>query len=309
MGGNRRTARGREVGRHLVAVTCVVAALASARPARASDQLVAARLCRKAFDIEGRAYALKRTGLVLRCADQLLKCELMDEIDGDDPSDCRAAATSGCVSRLSIDPNGTLGKAALRFDANVGAACFSPAFPYAEVLSTGPGGLWFANDAACAGAVDLPSFLPCLRGELDARLDAVTSESKPRMGILLDNAGLGAAFSGLARPPFDDVVVAATAPASGTLVAPGTITVAAGTALRFTGDAATLPCGASTIDGRVTVTVGSGPTASFHVLAEPYAATSLAIFGPFATSGTVPYTIALKDGSCQGTVSGSVVVP
>jgi hypothetical protein len=288
----------------------LVAVLAAAAPAWAgSAELVYARLCRRAFSVQGRTYALKRMDLLVKCADRFLKCELLREIDGQNPTDCRKSVLDSCTGRIGPQEGTALSKLALRFDTKVGIACQTPFFSYADVLSTGPGGLWFGNDAACASAVDLPSFLVCLRDEVDARMDELASTLKPRTAILLDNAGLGVAFPHLVRPPFADQLVAATAAGSGTLVDPGTIVVAAGRALRFTGDAATLPCAPSSNNGRVTITVGSGPTAQQRELHEPYAAGEVAIFGPWTAAGSVPYTIELKDGSCDATVSGSVSVP
>lgn len=273
-----------------------------------SATLAAARLCRKTFAVQGRTYALKRMALIDQCADKLLRCDFEQEIEGVDPTDCRVAVTAACVKRLGSDADGALGKAALRFEAKTGVACETSAFSYADVLSTAPGGLWFGNDATCASSIDLPSFLDCLRDEVDARTDALVSSLKPRAAILLDNAGLGAGFPHLVRPPLVDQLVATTAPGNGVLVDPGTIVVAQGSALRFTGDPATVPCAPSSNNGHVTITVGSGTTAQRHQLREPYTG-DVAVFGPWIASASIPYTIALKDGSCDATITGTVSVP
>jgi hypothetical protein len=295
------------MARRSVIAALVLGMLAALGPtgARASGELAGAKLCRKVFNVQGRAYAQKRLGYVLDCADRLLKCELLAEVDGVDPTGCRTAVSNACNSRLG--PDGALTKVGLRFDLKVGAACQTPSFDYADVLSPAPGGLWFGNDG-CASEVDLPSFLPCLRDQIDARIDAIVSGSKPRTGILLDNAGLGGGLPHIARPPMTDRTVAATAPGSGTLVAPGSISVPLGDALRFTG-AVTLGCGVSGGDGRVIITVGSGATAQRHELREPYGADDVAIFGPWEAAATIPYSIQLVDGTCNDTVSGSVSVP
>jgi hypothetical protein len=270
----------------------------------ASAELSTAKVCRKAFTTQGRTYSAKRLGLVLGCVDKLLKCELLAELAGADPVACRLAATDYCAKRLGPEPDGALGKLTLRFDTKVGVACQTPVFDYADVLSTSPGGLWFANDATCASSIDLPSFMICLRDEVDARVDALASSLKPRAGLLFDNVGLGGAFPHLVRPPLVVALVSATAPGSGVLVDPGTIVVAAGSALRVTGDDATLPCSGGT-NGRLTVTVGSQQL----TLEEPYGADDVALFGPWVAPGTIPYTIELADGSCQHTLSGVVSVP
>jgi hypothetical protein len=190
----------------------------------------------------------------------------------------------------------------------VGALCQSTEYAYPDVLSTGPGGLWFANDAACSSEVDLPSFLECLRGVLDARVDGLVSVLKPRTALLLDNAGLGEGFPDLFRPPLVDQLITATAPGSGVLVPPGTIAVSAGSGIRFTGDAVTLGCSGSDNNGRLTVHVGTGPASKVLVVREPYGASAMAVFGPFLAPQSLPYTIELKDGSCQDLVSGTIEV-
>jgi hypothetical protein len=284
----------------------ILTALGPTVACAASAELAGAKVCRKVLNVQGRAYSHKRLGYVLGCADKLLKCELLAEIDGVDPTGCRGAVTTACDARLG--PDGALAKLGVRFDLKVGAVCQTPSFDYADVLSTGPGGLWYGN-GACASEVDLPSFLPCLRDQIDARMDEIVSVSKPRTGILLDNAGLGGNFPHIARPPMTDQAVAATAPASGALVDPGTITVPLGNALRFTGDAGTLSCGSTAINGRVIITVGAGPTAQRHELREPYGPSEVAIFGPWEAATTTTYSIQLDDGTCDDTVSGTVSVP
>jgi len=275
----------------------------------ASAELSAAKLCRKAFNVQGRTYALKRMGLVLACVDKLLKCELLAEIDGAAAAGCRAAVAKSCARRVGAQADSSLAKAALRFESKVGVACQTPDYDYTDVSSTGPGGLWFANDATCGASIDLPSLLVCVRDQVEARIDAMMSAVKPRTALLFDNVGLGADFPHLVRPPLVDAVLSAPAPGSGVLVDPGVLVVAAGSGLRFTGDAATLGCGGVSDDGRVTITVGAGPTAQQLTLDEPYGAGEVAIFGPWIAAGSVPYTIALQDGACADTVSGTVSVP
>ncbi len=271
----------------------------------ASAALSGAKLCRKAFNVNGRTYAQKRFALVLGCADKLLKCELVAEIDGVSAAGCRASAAKSCAKGVGPQLESALGKAALRFESKTGPACQTPDYDYTNAASAGPGGLWFSTDPTCGSSIDLPTFLTCLGGEVDARMDGLVSAVKPRTGILFDNVGLGGAFPHLVRPPLVAVVVAASAP--GTLVDPGTLAVAAGSALRVSGDAATLPCGGSSTDGIVTVTVGTGPTAQQLQLTEPYGGT--ATFGPWPAGSVQPYTIQRQDGACSGTAAGVVNVP
>jgi hypothetical protein len=299
---------GRWPARGIAALALGAAVLVPA-PTTASTRLILAKTCRKTFTVQGRTYARKRLALIVGCVEEFLKCDLQREIDAVDPTLCRASATSACVGRIGPSESTALARAAERFDAKTGTACQTAEFSYADVVSTEAGGLWFGTDVACASAVDLPAFLVCLRDRIDAGTDALASTLQPRVALLFDNAGLGAGFPHLARPPFVDQIVSATTPVSGTLVDPGTIVVAAGSALRFTADASTLPCSGSTTNGRVTITVGTGATAEVHVLAEPYASGGVAIFGPWTTAGTIPYSIERKDGACQDVVSGSVSVP
>ncbi|MGH7894267.1 MAG: hypothetical protein ACREQL_06330 [Candidatus Binatia bacterium] len=292
------------------AALTLVAALAVLPPSAAADStaLVAAKACRKQISLQGRSYAKKRLGYVLGCVDKILKCELLQEIDGINASSCRGSATDSCRGKIGPATDSSLSKAAARFDDKSGLTCL--AMMYADVLSNGAGGLWYTNDGTCAAAVDLPSMLDCVRGEVEARVDALAAEVKPRAGLLLDNIGLGGGFPNLTRPPFADQVVAATAVDSGVLVNPGTIVLPAGTALRVTGDPTTLPCGSgSGMNGKLTVRIGASGMNQEFQLREPYGPGEFAIFGPYTTPATIPYTIELKDGSCMDSTSGDVSVP
>ena len=291
--------------RHSRIVLGIAAVLLASASARAdSPALAAAKLCRKTISIQGRTYVKKRMGYILVCADKLLKCELLDEIDGINPNSCRSSARDSCTAKIGPASDSTLNKAAAKFDAKAGLACLG--MPFANVLSSGMGGLWYASDATCGASADLPTLLQCVRGEVEARSDALASELKPRSALLLDNIGLGDGFPNLTRPPFDDVLVSATAPGSGTLVSPGTINVTSGHALRFTGDGATLPCGNNPGQtGKLTITVGDQELQ----LKEPYGSGDVAVFGPYTASGDIAYTIDLKDGSCMDTITGNVHVP
>jgi hypothetical protein len=272
----------------------------------ASAALSGAKLCRKAFNVQGRTYAQKRVALVLGCADELLKCELVAEISGASAADCRESVAASCSKRLGPQAESALGKAALRFESKTGPACQMPDYDYVDAASAGPGGLWFSTDPTCGSSIDLPTFLGCLRDEVDAHMDGLVSAVKPRTGLLFDNVGLGGAFPHLVRPPLVVALVAATAPGSGTLVDPGTLGVPAGSALRVAGDATTLPCGGTSGDGILTITVGTGATAQQLRLTEPYDGT--ATFGPWTGATVQPYTIQLQDGACSGTVAGVVNV-
>lgn len=288
----------------LVALALV---LGYAAPAPADSVALAnAKKCQKTMSKQARAYAQKREATLLKCVDRLLKCEILLEVDGVNPNTCRTSATDACTKAIGPAPDSKTSKLATAFDTKVGLACLP--FGVTAMLSTASGGLWFGNDPDCGTAVDVPSLVACVRDALDERTEAIVGEVKPRAGLLLDNAGLGAGYPDIPRPPQLTVVVSATAPSSGTLVSPGTITLAAGTSLRIEGDPTTLPCGGPGMNGKLTVTVGSGPTAQERVLKENYSG-QFALFGPFTVAGSIPYTIKLKDGPCDDTVSGSVVVP
>jgi hypothetical protein len=137
-----------------------------------SIKAVRARLCRRAIDTQGRLYALKRQMTLLTCIDKFLKCELLLEVDGVNPTDCRTSVTASCARRLGADPDSTMSKAQLRFDTKAGVLCLSPEYTYADILSAGPGGLWYGNDTTCGGSIDLPSLVSCVRGEVGRRSTA-----------------------------------------------------------------------------------------------------------------------------------------
>jgi len=288
----------------LAAATAVL--LAVAAPVSADSVLLAqAKACQKAMSKQGRGYAKKREAILLKCIGKLLKCEILLEVDGTNPNTCRAAAVDSCTKAVGPAPDSTIKKAAAAFDTKATTACLP--FGVTNMLAAGSGGLWFGNDPSCNSAPDIPTLVACVRGTIEGRTDAIVGKIAPRAGLLLDNAALGGGYPALPRPPQVTVVVSATAPGSGTLVNPGAITVAAGSALRVEGDSTTLPCGGG-MNGKLTVTVGTGGTAQTFTLKENYAS-DFALFGPFVTPGSIPYTIRLKDGPCDDTVTGTVVIP
>lgn len=286
-----------------IALGLLAALLAPARADAASVQLVEAKRCRKAISTQGRTYAKKRLGLLLNCVDKLLKCEILAEVDGSNQNACRGLAEDSCNDRLGAGSTTTLSKAQATFDAKAATGCV--VFGLASMQSNAAGGLWYANDGDCGASADIPTLIDCLREEVEQQVDAVVGRTKPRAGILLANIGLGDEFPNLPLPPTVTVVVSATAPGSGVLVDPGTINVPVGSALRIEGNP-NLSCGGGASNGKLTATVG----AQVAEVREPWGPTRFVILGPFTSTGTVPYTFALKDQSCDDAVSGDVnVVP
>lgn len=286
----------------------------STNEANASPALDAALQCRKGMSKAGQVYTHKRRILLLNCVDKLLKCQVLGEVDAINPGTCRSKAETSCKNTIGPAVDTPLSKRAVWFDTKVGLSCIAADFA-TGVMSNVAGGLWYSNDADCGLAADLPTLADCLRGELAEAVDSQVSTLLPRAGLLLDNIGLGSNFPDLWRPPTVDVTVSATAPASGLLVNPGTLTPATGEALRFLGDAATLPCGGMGNNGKITVTVltlGSACNDDASVLQEftfkePYGAADSATMGPYTAD--VTYCLALKDGSCDDEVTGTIDVP
>ena len=269
----------------------------------AAANYAASKGCRKQITTQGRSYAKKRLGYLLACVDKLLKCEVLAEVDNTNQNSCRTLAEDSCTTRLGAAADSAMSKAQASFDTKAAGACVVVGL--ADMLSTGPGGLWYQNDASCNASADVPTLVECLREEVENEVDQVVGQVKPRAGILLANMGLGDEYPDLPLPPTVTYVVTATAPASGTLVNPGTINLPAGNALRIEGDSVTLPCGGGPgQNGKLTVTVG---TQTF-TLKEPYGPTRFALVGPFLTVGNVPYSIDYKDASCSDTVAGNVNV-
>jgi hypothetical protein len=270
-----------------------------------SPTLTAAKACRKAITAKGKTYANKRRSLLLACAGKLLKCQLALEVEGTNPATCLSTAITACTSKLGTLPTSSLSTAQTKFHDTTVTACLP--FSFAAIMSNAAGGLWFGNDATCSASADLPTLITCLRTEIDVKVDQVVGRVNPRAGLLLDNIGLGSNFPNLPRPPTSAVVISATAPGSGTLVNPGTISVSNGTSVTFSGDSSTLPCGGGPgNNGKVTITVGAGiscppagnSTASQLVLHAPYGPSDTATFGPFDVN--VNYCIELKDGGGPG---------
>jgi hypothetical protein len=298
---------------HLVLIAALLGVLGQVTAARAaSPTLQAAKLCRKTITKQGRAYAAKRLALLDACVDKLLKCEIQLEIDGTNPNNCRSLALSSCTNSIGPASGSSLSKAQSAFDSKVTLSC--AAFGLTAMLSSSSGGLWYSNDATCGTSPDIPTLAACLRGELEVKVDSVAGEVKPRAALLLDNTPLGANFPNLPGPATTSVVISATGSGGSlTLNNPGTITVPEGNALKFTGDGGgslNNGCGGGMgMNGKLTITVGSGATAQQLVLKEPYGPSEAAFFGPYTATATLPYTIQLKDASCSDTTSGSVSVP
>jgi len=301
--------------RDALVAACLLASVAGwVKPADASPVLDAAKLCRKALSTKGRTYADKRTRLLLNCVDKLLKCALRAEIEGENPGSCRSRAEDSCKRSVGPANDSGINRAVTAFDDKIFDACSD--IGLATMLSTAAGGLWFGNDATCGMSASIPVLLDCLRGRLDVHIDATVGRTKPRAGLLLDNIGLGGNYPNLPRPPTITVTVTATA---GVLNQPGvmgTISPAAGEAVKFLGDPMTVPCGGG-MNGKLTITVGVGVAcppdltmtpAQQVVIKEPYGPAEPAVFGPFLTDQA--YCIERKDGgSCMDNVSGTIDVP
>jgi len=187
---------------HLFRVAVFLGVLGHVATARAtSPTLQAAKVCRKTITSQGRAYAKKRLALLNNCVDKLLKCEILLEVDNTNANNCRSLALSSCTGRIGPVPDSTLSRAQAVFDTRFVTACPSPGtvYPFTKITSdnTVADGLWFGEDSTCGGSGDSPTLAACLRGEIDARVDGVAGEVKPRAAILLDNTPLGANFPNL----------------------------------------------------------------------------------------------------------------
>ncbi len=307
--------RGFRLFRAFLIVGCGISA--SCAPALATSiAFVNALGCRRAFSDASRS-ADKRQSYLLNCADRLQKCELRVEIEGDNPhfdySACRANAIDNCTRRLVSTDSGSLSYYAWKYDDQVIHYCGS----YTQVMSTGAGGLWFANSPSCGTAPDLATLLACLRGDLASQVDAQVARTMPRAGMLFENAGLGPNFPNLPWPAASTHAITATPGGDGgALDQLGTITPAADEALKFVGSDS-LPCGPLGNDGTVTVTIGPGiscpinpvasPAHQQFILQEPYGADQFGIFGPFI--GPQIYCIERNDGTCMDHISGSIDAP
>ncbi|MEW6268427.1 MAG: hypothetical protein AB1689_03915 [Thermodesulfobacteriota bacterium] len=293
---------GRKLALPMTVAFCATLVAGVAR-VEASPAFTAAKTCRKTISVQGRNYAKKRLSLLLNCVDRLLKCEIQLEVDATNPNACRDLAIKSCNARLGAGADTTLSKAQAAFDSKSATACL--VFDLPSMLSNGPGGLWYANDAECAGEPDIPSLVDCIRENVEEEVDATVAQVKPRAALLLSNVGLGDEFPNIPLPPTVDVEINSTAPGSGTLVDPGTINVPVGSALRITGNP-DLSCGGGASNGRLTITVGTQEL----TIKEPWGPNEVAIFGPFTATGTIAYSIDFKDQACDDVASGDVdVVP
>lgn len=299
------------------ALLAVAALAALPSAAGASAALDAALTCRKGITKMGEYYTHKRRVLLLNCIDKLLKCEVQKEVDGTNPNSCRSKAETSCQNTLGSASTTPLSVAADKFDSKAGGFCAAAAVDFANTVMSAVTGLKYANDPECGLSADLPSLLDCLREQLAMSVDDNVGTLKPRAGILLDNAGLGANFPDIPRPPTTDVPISRTmAGNTGTLINPSPIMIASGTALRFSGDAATLSCGGMGNNARLTITIlpfgslCSDPTLQDLSIKEPFTAGNTVTAGPFTSDLT--FCLHFKDGgsgTCDETISGTIDVP
>lgn len=279
--------------------------------AAASDEFTYAKKCRKALTIKGRTYAEQRRKLLIGCADKLLRCELELEGDGIDPAACRGRAFDFCKRKLGSAADATINAARARYEAKTTAAC--DAVGIADMLAAGSGGLGFVADAECGAAATIAGLVACLGDRLEAEADADVGRAYPRAGLLFDNAGIGAEYPNLPRPPVVDLVVAGTAPGSCILSDPGVVALGAGEALRISGDEATLSVGGGK-NGRLSVRLSldpndpcNDPAALQGQLREPYGSGESITFGPLPVDRS--FCFALKDSACDAQLTGTVDVP
>src|SRR5262249_5697799 len=151
--------------RALVGASLAVAVVLASAPCQATGSAAfnAAKSCRKQMTNQGRNYYRKRFQLLLNCVDKLLKCEVLLEVDGTNPGQCRSSALDSCTARIGSASDSTLNKAITSFGDKVSLACL--ALDLSGMLSTGSGGLWYSNDGTCSGSADVPSLVACVRGE------------------------------------------------------------------------------------------------------------------------------------------------
>lgn len=269
----------------------------------ATPALDAALNCRKFASKATGYYANKRRTLLGNCIDKLVKCEVQSEIDNINPSGCRSTAKNSCKNTIGSQAGSALSIAGAKFEDLVNVNCAAVDFN-TGMLSNMNGGLWYSNDADCGASADLATSATCLRQRLGSQVDEQVGQAKPRGGILLDNIGLGADFPDLLRPPTVDVLVQRDmAGMGGTLLSPGTIMIASGTAVRFSGDPTTLACNGMGNNARVTITIltstamdcnDTTKTVQVFQIKEPFTATNTATTGPFTTD--MRYCLEFREG-------------
>jgi hypothetical protein len=254
----------------------------------ASTTLDAVSNCRKTISKQGASYAKKRRQKLLRCTDKLLKCELAFEVEGVDPSTCRSRARDSCNKALGTD--GSINTAIAAFKEKAGTACLLvPSF--SDIMTSDPGGLWYVNDATCGISTDLPGLLDCLVGEINEKVDAMVSQTKPRAGILLANIGLRSSYLDITLPPTKNVTVTAT---NGDIDDPNTISVSSGNSVTFTLDSS-LAC-ADKSNSRVTISVGPDCDNPIQQNSVRDPDGDALVFGPFPVNQT--YCIDLTGPGC-----------
>ena len=166
-------------------VVVVLAALVGlARPSAAATSAELVR-CAKGAETRAASFAKSVEQIVLDCAVRVERCTLGQEIDGDDPTACLAAASTSCtVGSTKLATLKTLTRA--RMLGSCGGV------PLAD-LNAYTAGLAFAPVSAACGATTVDGLIACLVDDTQCGAERFVFTLDPRAQAALTTAGVAGA--------------------------------------------------------------------------------------------------------------------
>lgn len=140
--------------------------------------------CQKILDVRAAVFSKLTQTALSNCATRVVACQLAQELDAEDPTQCLAAATASCATysaKISSGRSAAQGKAI--------AAC--NVVPLAD-LQPWIGGLGLAGPNAACGASTVIDLIDCLFDGAQCAAERIVWAFDPRAGDALATAGIAA---------------------------------------------------------------------------------------------------------------------
>ena len=167
----------------LFAGTLVAAAIAVAPPAHAASTSELLR-CQKGIHSRAASFVKAVETALSNCAYKVETCQLTQEIDGDDPTSCLAAASATCASLSAKIPNYKLA-----YSDKALLVCNLPVAEVAPFVA----GLGMAPNIGSCGAATMNDLIACLFTAAQCSAERTVFALDPRAQDALTTAGVAGA--------------------------------------------------------------------------------------------------------------------
>jgi hypothetical protein len=176
----------RNLPQMLIAAACGMAVLLSLETpthAATSTQILA---CQKAFESSVRAYSTLTSTQLLNCTEKVVECKLAQAIDGLDPTNCLATASSYCANVSTKIANSRTSK-----EGRVNTKCVLLSLAEIEDFV---GGLGFFNVFNGCSAANLSDLVSCVFSDSQCAIEHEAFIIDPRAQDSLTTAGVAGSF-------------------------------------------------------------------------------------------------------------------